>query len=108
MNKKIVLKNLQLIFSVLTLICLVIGWVKPFSEAVNDLLRNQVFYIFMGITFMLVGLQYKKPLLRYWIVISGVLVVVGKLLPSVPYLTAVGLLCCIIPSFIFRNKTHQI
>ncbi|MDR7721935.1 hypothetical protein [Riemerella anatipestifer] len=48
-------RTLQSIVSVAAILCIVVGWVNPFSPEINYIISRQVFYILVGGSFILMG-----------------------------------------------------
>ncbi|MBS1548703.1 MAG: hypothetical protein JSS94_02380 [Bacteroidetes bacterium] len=102
------IKQYNAILSVLILLCLVVGWTKPFSFDLNVLIYNRLFFILVGISFFLQTkmVPYTQKIL-YVMYAAIACCVIGAFLPlesSFTNLKTIGLFAGIIITFFNRPK----
>ena len=70
----------QGIISIIALFCLVVGWFNLFSPEINNLLSRRVFYILIGISFLLQAPLLKNRNFVYGMYAAAAVCVLGGLL----------------------------
>jgi len=103
------LQTVQGVLSILAIICLAIGWFNVFTPEINYLLSARVFYILIGISFIvqarmlsLYNLKFVYPMYA-----AAGLCIVGAFLPidsGVNIIKTIGLLVGVVISFISRPQ----
>ncbi len=76
--------NLQMaqgIISVLAILCLVSGWFNLFSVEINDLLSRKLFYLLIGLSFILQAPLLSNSKLAYPMYAAAGLCIIGAFLP---------------------------
>lgn len=104
------LQTAQGAISILAVVCLAIGWFNLFSPEVNAILSKRVFYIVVGVSFIL-----QAPLLAnrnfvYPMYIAAALCIVGAFLPydsRISGMKTLGLLAGVIISFSNRPNFRK-
>lgn len=102
------MQMLQGIVAIAAIVCLAIGWFQVLSPEVNDILYNKVFYVLIGISFILSAQLYPNPTFRYISYAAAALCIVGAFLPNnLAMLKTIGLLAGVILSFFGRPKLRR-
>lgn len=100
-------RTLQGIISIAALFCIVVGWFNLFSPEINSFLSNRLFYILIGISFVLLALMFPNPSKRNKMFLAAALCILGALLPlDSPYskIKTIGLLVGVVLSFMARPR----
>ncbi|WEK68597.1 MAG: hypothetical protein P0Y62_12125 [Candidatus Chryseobacterium colombiense] len=104
------LQTIQGAISILAVVCLAVGWFNLFSPEVNALLSKRIFYIVVGVSFILqVPLLINKKFVYPMYAAAG-LCIVGAFLPYDSNFTGmktIGLLIGVIISFSNRSNYRQ-
>jgi hypothetical protein len=102
------IKQYNAILSVLILLCLVVGWTKPFSYDLNVMIYNRLFYLLIGVSFFLqTKMMVYTPKVLYIMYAAIALCSIGALLPLEGYASvvkAIGLMIGIAVSIFNRPK----
>lgn len=101
---------IQAIVSFAALGCLLVGWIKPFPDNVNDIIYNQVFYILVGASFVLQAPTLSNTKLKIPMYIAAGLCIVGAFLPLSSGLgnaKTIGLIGGVLISLFGRNRNVQ-
>lgn len=104
------LQTAQGIVSVLAIFCLVAGWFNLFSAEMNDILSRKLFYILIGLSFILQAPLLTNPKFVYPMYGAAALCIIGAFLPlysSFSFIKTVGLLGGVIISFSNRSTYRQ-
>ncbi len=102
------MQMLQGILAIAAIICLGIGWFQVLSPEVNDILHNKVFYVLIGLSFILSAQTYPNQTYKYISYAAAALCIVGPFLPAnLAMLKTVGLLAGVILSFFGRPKLRR-
>ena len=105
------LQNLQMlqgIVAIAAIICLVVGWFQMLSPELNDLLGNKLFYILIGVSFILSAQTYVNSTYKNISYAAAALCIVGPFLPAnLAMLKTVGLLVGVVLSFFGRPKVRR-
>ncbi|AQY22345.1 hypothetical protein [Riemerella anatipestifer] len=99
-------RTLQSIVSVAAILCIVVGWVNPFSPEINYIISRQVFYILVGGSFILMGGMLPNKKYSYLMYLAAGLCIVGAFLSmgsSFEVIKTVGLLLGVVISFVGRR-----
>ncbi|MBO4233743.1 hypothetical protein FO675_05405 [Riemerella anatipestifer] len=99
-------RTLQNIVSVAAILCIVVGWVNPFSPEINYTISRQVFYILVGGSFILMGGMLPNKRNAYLMYLAAGLCIVGAFLPmgsSFEVIKTAGLLLGVVISFVGRR-----
>lgn len=105
--------NLQMaqgIISVLAILCLVAGWFQLFSPEVNDIVSRKLFYLLIGLSFILQAPLLSNPKFIYPMYAAAALCIIGAFLPidsDFSFIKTIGLLGGVIISFTNRSATRQ-
>jgi len=102
------LQTAQGVLSIVALLCLVVGWFHLFPPAVTEFLSARLFYILVGISFILQAPVIANRNFVYPMYIAAALCIIGALLPvDSPYkvMKTIGLLAGIVISF--SNRQYQ-
>lgn len=105
--------NLQMaqgVISVLAILCLVVGWFHLFSPEVNDILSRKLFYLLIGLSFILQAPLLQNEKFKYPMYGAAALCIVGAFLPidsNLSFIKTIGLLGGVIISFTNRSATRQ-
>ena len=100
-------QTIQGILSIAALACMLIGWLNVFTPEINDFLYRKLFYILIGISFVLQAKSLTDQRMVFPMYIAAALCIVGALLPesmNLSYLKTAGLFGGVILSFINRPK----
>ena len=100
----------QGILSIIAVVCLAAGWFNLFSPGINNLLSKKVFYILIGITFLLQAPSLTNKNFVYAMYAAAMLCIVGALFPmewKISGIKTIGLLGGIILSFSNRPTYRQ-
>lgn len=98
---------LQGIVSVAALICLVIGFFNLLTPELNELLYHKLFYILIGLSFILQAPTLSNKNFLYPMYIAAALCIIGAFLPKDSQFAAIktmGLLGGVIMSIFSRPK----
>ncbi|WP_415329390.1 hypothetical protein [Chryseobacterium sp. MMS23-Vi53] len=104
------LQTTQGIISILAVVCLAVGWFNLFSPEVNAILSKRVFYIVVGISFILQAPLLANKKFVYPIYAAAALCIIGAFLPYGSKLTGmktIGLLVGVIISFSNRPNFRR-
>ena len=96
----------QGIISVIALLCLVAGWFNLFSPEINEMLSRKLFYLLIGLSFVLQAPYLANPNLKIPMYIAAGICTIGAFLPTdspLAFLKTIGLLGGVIISFSSRN-----
>jgi hypothetical protein len=99
--------QLQGIISIAALVCLVIGWFKILSPELNDFLYNQLFYVLIGVSFILQAPTLSNQKFIYPMYLAAALCIIGAFLPvnlGLTFLKTIGLIGGVIISLMARPK----
>ncbi|MDF2553630.1 MAG: hypothetical protein K0R77_2905 [Chryseobacterium sp.] len=105
--------NLQMaqgVISILAILCLVIGWFHLFSPEINDILSRKLFYLLIGLSFILQAPLLTNEKFKYPMYGAAALCIIGAFLPidsSLSFIKTIGLLGGVIISFTNRSATRQ-
>lgn len=102
--------KLQAAISVGAVICLIIGWFNLLSPELNFLLYHKIFYILVGVSFILSAGLFPKPLFRYISIAAAAMCFIGVLVDENSPLTnlkTIGLLVGVVASFLGRPRQVQ-
>ncbi|RQP13968.1 MAG: hypothetical protein EAS48_02630 [Chryseobacterium sp.] len=97
---------LQGILSIAALICILIGWLQPFSPEMNYLIGSQLFYVLLGFSFILQAPFLKSRKFTYGMYAAAAACIIGAFIPPASPAVAVktlGLLVGVILSFVGRR-----
>ncbi len=106
-------QNLQTIqggISILAVVCLAVGWFNLFSPEVNAILSKRIFYIVVGVSFILQASLLINKKFVYPMYAAAALCIIGAFLPYDSKLTGmktIGLLAGVIISFSNRSNYRQ-
>lgn len=106
MNKQV----LQGILSIVAIICIVIGFAKPFSPEINDLIYRKIFYIIIGVSFILMAPSLANQKFAYPMYVAAALCIIGAFLPvdsKFEAIKAIGLFAGVIISIFNRQKVQR-
>lgn len=104
------MKNLmaaQAAVSVAAIACLVIGWFNLLSPEINDFISNKLFYILVGVSFMLQAFTMSNQMFKMLMFVAAGLSIVGSFLPvesNLAYMKTIGLIGGVIISLFGRNR----
>lgn len=101
------LKTYNSIVSILALLCLAVGWIKPFNFEMNVMIYNRLLYIFFGIGFLLQTKISLNPKMIYPMYAAACLCIFGAFLPlegQWKAIKSIGLFAGIIITFFNRRK----
>lgn len=101
------MQTIQGIISIAAIICLVAGMFNLFSPEINDFLYRKLFYILIGVSFILMAPFMSNRNLIYPMYAAGILSIVGSLLPPESKFAAIktiGLFAGVIMSFFNRPR----
>ncbi|GAA5099322.1 hypothetical protein GCM10023210_36600 [Chryseobacterium ginsengisoli] len=104
------LQTIQGVVSILAIVCLAVGWFNLFSPDVNDMLSKRIFYIVVGISFILQAPLLANRKFVYPMYAAAALCIVGAFLPYDSKLTGmktIGLLGGVIISFSNRPNFRR-
>ncbi|MCY0969799.1 hypothetical protein [Chryseobacterium wangxinyae] len=105
--------NLQMaqgVISVLAILCLVVGWFHLFSPEINDILSRKLFYLLIGLSFILQAPFLANEKFKYPMYAAAALCIAGAFLPidsNLSFIKTIGLLGGVIISFTNRSATRQ-
>lgn len=105
--------NLQMaqgIISVLAILCLVAGWFQLFSPEINDILSRKVFYVLIGLSFILQAPLLSNAKFTYPMYAAAALCIIGAFLPAdsnLSFIKTLGLLGGVIISFTNRSVARK-
>lgn len=89
------------------LACLLVGWLHPFSDEINSILYNRVFYVLVGLSFVLQAPTLSNQKFKIPMYVAAGLCIVGAFLPldsQVAGLKTIGLFGGVILSLFGRNR----
>lgn len=101
------LKAINGVLSVTVLLCLVVGWTKPFSAELNDFIYHKLFYLLIGVSFIVQSKLMTKKNLQYMMYGAAALCIIGAYLPvdsQYSFIKTIGLFAGVILSVISRPK----
>ena len=101
------LRAINGILSVTVLLCLVVGWTEPFSPELNDLIYHKLFYLLIGVSFVIQSKMMDKKNMQYMMYAAAALCIIGAYLPidsQYSYIKTIGLFGGVILSVINRPK----
>lgn len=106
------LQTAQGIISILAIICLAVGWFKIFPGDINYFLSGRLFYILIGISFIVQArmLTLINPKFVYPLYAAAGLCIVGAFLPvdsGLNVIKTIGLLVGVVISFMSRSQYRQ-
>ncbi len=99
--------ELQGILSIAALVCLVIGCSILLSPEINALLSNQLFYVLIGVSFILQAPTLSNQKFIYPMYLAAALCIIGAFLPvnlGLTFLKTIGLIGGVIISLMARPK----
>lgn len=105
--------NLQMaqgIISVLAILCLVSGWVNLFPDEIKDLLSKKIFYLLIGLSFVLQAPLLSNTKFIYPMYAAAGFCIIGAFLPldsKYSIIKTIGLLGGVAISFTNRSATRQ-
>lgn len=105
--------NLQMaqgVISVLAILCLVVGWFQVFSPEINDILSRKLFYLLIGLSFILQAPLLSNAKFTYPMYGAAALCIIGAFLPvdsNLSFIKTIGLLGGVIISFTNRSASRQ-
>lgn len=100
----------QGIISVLAIFCLIAGWFQLFSAEVNDILSRKLFYLLIGLSFILQAPLLSNQKFTYPMYAAAALCIGGAFLPvdsNLSFIKTIGLLGGVIISFTNRSASRQ-
>lgn len=103
------LQTAQGVISILAIVCLAVGWFNFFPGNINYFLSARLFYILIGISFIIQGrmLMITNPKFVYPMYSAAALCIIGAFLPidsSVNIIKTIGLLGGVVISFVSRSQ----
>ncbi len=101
------MQTIQGIISIAAIICLVAGMFNLFTPEINDFLYRKLFYILIGVSFILMAPFMTNKNLAYPMYAAGALSIVGALLPAdsqFANIKTIGLFAGVIMSFFSRPR----
>ena len=108
------MKNLQMaqgIISLLAILCLVVGWFNLFpSQEINDIISNKLFYLLIGLSFILQAPLLSNSKFTYPMYGAAALCIVGAFIPlghDLSFIKTVGLFGGVIITFANRSASRQ-
>ncbi|ANF50932.1 hypothetical protein A0O34_10560 [Chryseobacterium glaciei] len=104
------LQTAQGAISILAVVCLAIGWFNLFSPEVNAILSKRIFYIVVGISFILQAPLLVNRNFVYPMYIAAALCIIGAFLPydsRISGMKTLGLLAGVIISFSNRPNFRK-
>lgn len=104
------LQTAQGIISILAIICLAVGWFNILPPASEEFVSKKLFYILIGISFIVQGRLLMNTKFMYPMYIAAALCIVGAFLPaesSISGIKTIGLLAGVIISFANRSTMRQ-
>lgn len=104
------LQTVQAVVSVAALLCLATRWVDVFPPNVTEILGGKVFYILVGLSFILQAPIMSNKGYTYAMYAFGAASIVGALMPidsQLAILKTVGLLGGVMLSLIGRSRTQN-
>lgn len=104
------LQAAQGILSILAIICIAVGWFNLFSEDINSFLSRRLFYILIGLSFILQTPTLINNKFTYPMYAAAALCIVGAFLPlDSPFasIKTLGLLGGIVISFTNRSQYNK-
>ncbi|MFP3592327.1 hypothetical protein [Chryseobacterium sp. SIMBA_038] len=104
------LQTAQGAISILAVVCLAIGWFNLFSPEVNAILSKRIFYIVVGVSFILQAPLLVNRNFVYPMYIAAALCIIGAFLPydsRVSGMKTLGLLAGVIISFSNRPNFRK-
>lgn len=104
------LQAAQGILSILAIICIAVGWFNLFSEDINSFLSRRLFYILIGLSFILQAPTLVNNKFTYPMYVAAALCIIGGFLPldsSFVSIKTLGLLVGVVISFMNRSQMRQ-
>lgn len=105
--------NLQLaqgVISVLAIFCLIVGFFQIFSPELNDILAKKLFYLLIGLSFILQAPFLANEKFKYPMYAAAALCICGAFLPvdsKLSIIKTAGLLVGVIISFTNRSANRK-
>ncbi len=97
--------TIQGALSIGALVCLAIGWFELLSPELNDLIRNKIFFVLVGLSFFFSAQVYPSQNHKYISYAAAALCIVGAFLPpNFAFLKTIGLLAGVILTFAARPR----
>ena len=99
--------TIQGALSIAALICIVAGWLNLFSPEINHFLSDKLFYILIGVSFILQAPFLSNPKFLYPMYAAGALCIIGAFLPPVSQISiikTIGLLAGVAFSLFSRPR----
>lgn len=93
--------------SIAAIACLVIGWIQPFSPEINNFIYNKLFYVLVGVSFILQAPTLANPKFKIPMYIAAALSIVATILPEdsgLSMLKTIGLISGVVISLFGRNR----
>ncbi|MBL7881895.1 MAG: hypothetical protein JNN23_18830, partial [Chryseobacterium gambrini] len=81
------LQTIQGVISILAVVCLAVGWFNLFSPDINELLSKRIFYIIVGVSFILQASLLLNRKFVYPMYAAAALCIIGAFLPYESNLT---------------------
>ncbi|MBO6186357.1 MAG: hypothetical protein J6O88_16990 [Chryseobacterium sp.] len=103
------LQATQGILSILAIVCLAAGWFKIFPDNINYLLSARLFYILIGVSFIVQGRMLMHTKFMYPMYAAAGLCIIGAFLPmdsSLNIIKTIGLLGGVVISFVSRSQNR--
>lgn len=106
------MKNMQTIQGIISLaaiICLLVGMFNVFTPEINDFLSRKLFYILIGVSFILMAPFMTNKNYIYPMYAAGILCIAGAFIPAENRFSAIktiGILAGVILSF--SNRSRQV
>jgi hypothetical protein len=103
------IKTYNAILSVLILLCIIIGWFKPFSSEINVMVKYRLLYMLFGLSFILQAQLLDNTQLKYALYAAAACCTIGALVPLESDFTAlktIGLIAGVIIT-IFNRKRNS-
>ena len=104
------LQAIQGVLSIIALICLAVGWFNFFPPATNDFISNKLFYVILGLSFIVQGRMLMYTKFMYPMYAAAAACIIGAFLPeesSLSFIKTLGLLAGVIISFANRTSTRR-
>ncbi|MGO4707745.1 hypothetical protein AB4Y90_01260 [Chryseobacterium sp. 2TAF14] len=104
------LQAAQGIISILAIICLAVGYFNLFSNEINVFLFRRLFYILIGISFIVQGRMLMYTKFMYPMYAAAGLCIIGAFLPidsSLNVIKTIGLLGGVVISFVSRSQYRK-
>ncbi len=79
MNNK---QSLQALVSLVALVCLLAGWFNFFTPEINELLSQKIFYMLIGVSFILMAPTLSNGNFIYPMYLCAAMCIIGAFLPE--------------------------